>query len=53
VRRALRLAFLSPGVTSTILKGDRTEWLALRQIPKRLPLAWSAHRGLCGQPQSC
>jgi hypothetical protein len=48
VRQALRLAFLSPGVTSSIMEGDRPDRLTLRQIPKRLPLAWSAHRELRG-----
>jgi site-specific DNA recombinase len=43
VRQALRLAFLSPRVTSSILEGDQPEWLTLRQIPKRLPLIWATH----------
>jgi hypothetical protein len=41
VRQALRLAFLAPEVTSSILSGDRPGRLTLRQIPKRLPLAWT------------
>jgi hypothetical protein len=41
VRQALRLAFLSPGLTSAILEGDQPE-LTLRQIPKRLPLTWTS-----------
>jgi hypothetical protein len=48
VRQALRLAFLSPGVTSSILEEDGADRLTVRQIPKRLPLAWSVHRELCG-----
>jgi site-specific DNA recombinase len=44
VRQALRLAFLSPQVTSAILEGDQPKWLTLRQIPKRLPLAWNTHQ---------
>jgi site-specific DNA recombinase len=48
VRQALRLAFLSSRVTSVILEGDLPEWLTLRQIRKRLPLAWNAHWDLCG-----
>jgi len=44
VRQALRLAFLSPGVTSSILEGDGPERLTQRQITNRLPLAWSAHQ---------
>ena len=43
VRQALRLAFLSPALTSAILEGDQPG-LTLRQIPKRLPLPWSSHR---------
>ena len=43
VRQALRLAFLSPGLTSAILEGNQPE-LTLRQIPKRLPLPWTSHR---------
>jgi site-specific DNA recombinase len=44
VRQALRLAFLAPDVTYTILEAaDRTN-LTLRGIPKALPLAWSEHR---------
>jgi len=46
VRQAIRLAFLAPEVTSAILEGDHPERLTLRQIPKRLPLAWSACREL-------
>jgi site-specific DNA recombinase len=46
VRQALRLAFLAPELTSAILEGDHPERLTLRQIPKRLPLAWSAGREL-------
>ena len=37
VRQALRLAFLSPGVTSAILEQRQPAWLTLRQIPKGLP----------------
>jgi hypothetical protein len=43
VRQALRLAFLSPELTSAILEGDQP-WLTLRQIPKRLSLPWTSHR---------
>ena len=43
VRQALRLAFLSPELTSAILEGDQPG-LTLRQIPKRLPLPWTSHR---------
>ena len=43
VRQALRLAFLSPELTSAILEGDQPG-LTLRQIPKRLPLPWTARR---------
>jgi site-specific DNA recombinase len=37
VRQGLRLAFLSPQVTSAIMEGDRS--LELKQIPKLLPLS--------------
>src|SRR6516165_2252153 len=33
VRQGLRLAFLAPGVTSSILTGERSEALTLRQMP--------------------
>jgi hypothetical protein len=36
VRQALRLAFLSPGVTSAILEGRQPARLSLAQIPKLL-----------------
>jgi site-specific DNA recombinase len=47
VRQALRLAFLSPDVTSAILEGG-TKGLALAQVPKLLPLSWAHHRSLLG-----
>jgi hypothetical protein len=46
VRQALRLAFLSPEVTSAILEGRHPPALSLAQIPKLLPLAWAEHRQL-------
>ena len=46
VRQALRLAFLSPDVTSTILEGRQPKGLALARIPKLLPLSWAEHRPL-------
>ena len=45
IRQALRLAFLSPDVTSAILKGEPAA-LSLAQIRKLLPLAWAMHRHL-------
>lgn len=48
VRQALRLAFLAPKVTISILRGDRPGRLTLRQIPKRLPLAWTELPRLLG-----
>jgi site-specific DNA recombinase len=48
VRQALRLAFLSPGVTSAILEGRQPTGLSLAQIPKLLPLSWAEHRRLLG-----
>jgi hypothetical protein len=41
-RQGLRLAFLSPEVTSAILEGDRP--LDLKQIPKLLPISWHEQR---------
>jgi site-specific DNA recombinase len=46
VRQALRLAFLSPDVTFAILEGRQPSGLSLAQIPKLLPLQWTAHRRL-------
>jgi site-specific DNA recombinase len=48
VRQALRLAFLSPDVTSAILEGRQPATLSLAQIPKLLSLPWTAHRRLLG-----
>ena len=44
VRLALRLAFLSPDVTSAILEGRQQTGLSLGKIPKLLPLAWTEHQ---------
>ena len=48
VRQALRLAFLSPDVTSAILEGRQPKGLSLARIPKLLPLSWTEHRPLLG-----
>ena len=48
VRQALRLAFLSPDVTSAILEGRQPAVLSLAQIPKLLPLRWVDHQRLLG-----
>jgi len=45
IRQALRLAFLSPKITSGILAGDQRV-PALRQIPKQLSLDWISHQSL-------
>jgi site-specific DNA recombinase len=46
IRHALRLAFLSPGVTSAVLEGRQPAVLSLARVPKLLPLAWTEHRRL-------
>jgi site-specific DNA recombinase len=47
VRQALRLAFLSPDVTSAVFEGKLpSEYSA--KIPKLLPLRWTDHRHLLG-----
>jgi len=48
VRQALRLAFLSPDVTSAILEGRQPNGLSLVQIPKLLSLSWADHQRLLG-----
>jgi len=48
VRQALRLAFLSPDVTSAILEGKQPAGLSLVRIPKLLPLPWTEHQCLLG-----
>jgi DNA invertase Pin-like site-specific DNA recombinase len=48
VRQALRLAFLSPDVTSAILAGTQPTGLSLATIPKLLPLPWPEHPHLLG-----
>jgi len=45
IRQALRLAFLSPKITSGIWAGDQRV-PALRQIPKQLSLDWISHQSL-------
>ena len=48
VRQALRLAFLSPDITSAVLEGRQPRGLSLVRIPKLLPLSWAEHRPLLG-----
>jgi DNA invertase Pin-like site-specific DNA recombinase len=48
IRQNLRLAFLSPEVTSAILEGGQPADLSLAGIPKLLPLKWTDHRSLLG-----
>jgi len=48
VRQALRLAFLSPDVTSAIIDGRQPSGLSVAQIPKLLPLQWTEHQRLLG-----
>jgi len=48
VRQALRLAFLSPEVTSAILKGNQPAALSSARVPKLLPLSWTEHQSLLG-----
>jgi site-specific DNA recombinase len=48
VRQALRLAFLSPEVTSAVLEGRQPAGLALAQITKLLPLQWTEHQRMLG-----
>ena len=38
IRQGLRLAFLPPDLTKAALEGDAT--VAVKQIPKLLPLSW-------------
>jgi site-specific DNA recombinase len=40
VRQALRLAFLSPAITDSILRGCQPAQLSLASIPFTLPLSW-------------
>jgi site-specific DNA recombinase len=44
VRQALRLAFLSPSLTSAVLEASQP--IELKQIPKRLSLLWREHQRL-------
>jgi site-specific DNA recombinase len=46
VRQNLRLAYLSPEVTSAILDGSQPASLSLARIPKLLSLKWTDHRSL-------
>jgi hypothetical protein len=46
VRQGLRLAFLPPDLTRSVLDGEAT--LELKQIPKLLPLSWrEQQRSVC------
>lgn len=49
IRQELRLAFLSPDVTSSVLVGNHLAKLSLARIPKLLPLTWTEQRHLLGQ----
>jgi DNA invertase Pin-like site-specific DNA recombinase len=46
VRQNLRLAFLSPDITSAILDGRQPGQLSLARIPKLLPMPWTEHSQL-------
>jgi site-specific DNA recombinase len=48
IRQNLRLAFLSPDITSVILEGTQPAGLSLARIPKLLPLPWTEHHRLLG-----
>jgi site-specific DNA recombinase len=48
VRQALRLAFLSPEVTSAVLEGRQPAGISLAHIPKLLPLHRTEHQRLLG-----
>jgi DNA invertase Pin-like site-specific DNA recombinase len=48
VRQNLRLAHLSPEVTSAILDGSQPASLSLARIPKLLSLKWTDHLSLIG-----
>ncbi|MCA6112520.1 hypothetical protein [Bradyrhizobium cenepequi] len=41
VRQALRLAFLAPQITESILHGSQPAYLSLAKIPFALPLPWA------------
>jgi site-specific DNA recombinase len=47
IRQALRLAFLAPEITETVLLGSQSPNLSLAAIPFALPLRWSEqHRAI-------
>jgi DNA invertase Pin-like site-specific DNA recombinase len=50
IRQNLRLAFLSPEVTSAILEGRLPAALSLARVPKLQPLPWIEHQSLIGGP---
>jgi site-specific DNA recombinase len=43
IRQCLRLALLSPGITSAIIEGKQPASLSLSAIPKTLGLSWASH----------
>lgn len=46
IRQGLRLAFLPPELTANVITGEAT--VALKQIPKILPLSWIGQRRMLG-----
>jgi hypothetical protein len=48
VRGNLRLAFLSPDITSAILDGRQPAGLSVARVPQLLPLSWPEHHQLFG-----
>jgi hypothetical protein len=49
IRQGLRLAFLAPEITSTILEGQQPSTIYLAKIPKMLSLNWSEQAKLLSQ----
>ena len=52
IRQALRLAFLTPEITESILQGSQSPHLSLATIPFALPLRWTEHPLSAGQLNS-
>jgi hypothetical protein len=44
IRQALRLAFLAPEITESILQGNQSPHVSLSAIPLALPLRWSEQK---------
>lgn len=53
IRSGIRLAFLAPDITATILAGEQPGGLGLNDFKNQIPLDWSAQRQAISVPRRC